>query len=135
MRLTRKRLDKAKEELERAQKGARARTLMGCDIEAVADSYRHARRVARKLGVDPDSAKVEMDGGAVANSYKYRAESSFIQLDSDGFCITRGRARSRPYGDNGRFRTSIACPEGKRAKDIKAPFGIEFTKMNGRLSW
>ena len=117
MKITAKTIRKAQSTLAETQRSARTRRLVPSQIPFAVTMYNRARRYIKRAGGDPDTVRVEIDGGAVCNAYQYSAESTWLRLDKNGFSFGRTWARKVSGGDFGLFRVSAAQIDDRPGKD------------------
>lgn len=79
------------EALEEVQKGARARTLNSEHVDEFYRAYRTLRTRARRDDIPLEALYVRISGGGVAHSYKYRADTTSINVRNGVLSVERGR--------------------------------------------
>lgn len=66
---------------------------------------------AKKHGAVPEDVYVEVNGGGVPNSYRYRAESTTLTLSNGVIKAIRGAARKGPRGDVTEVVSRVKMPK------------------------
>lgn len=126
-------------QLAKVEGSARARTLWTSELRDAVEAAHWARDYARKFGLP--EAGVELDGGAVPNSYAYTAETTRFTARWDErkgvwtWRLERARARKKARGGDGLLR--ISAGPWRDAKDAEALGyeGTERTKLRGDYAW
>lgn len=119
-------LDAVHQAVDRAQHGARARLLDNHDVEHALKLYRRALRWARRHGLQ--LGRVIIDGGAVPNSYKYRAESTYLELSPEnGIRAFRGPSHTASRGNSPTVRVAFVVDESDTSRGPDFP---PFTRLS-----
>jgi hypothetical protein len=113
------------------QERATVRCLSEADCQEARDVFKAFLLYCAKNGLQ--NPTLTMDAGAVANSYKYRADTTQLILQRDdtqeGSPITltahRTWGRKRPHGGPGLLRLAVTKPEDGRTWKQLQPFRFQ----------
>lgn len=128
----------------KAQASAKTRTLEQKNVESGAFLVlcKAALRLCEKYGLEKSSIEVYEDGGAVANAYRNRAETTALSFDGKTLNVLRTSARHVAGGDYGvrycRIRVPATNPVRNQLKadgwiDGRDPYARITTKMVNKL--
>jgi hypothetical protein len=120
--------------LDDVQARAQTRCLGNHDVESFAADVRRARLIAKRVGLTDKAVDVRYHGGAVPNSYRYRAEASYLEYSGGRLHVYRGDAVKASHGlsDETRVRLHIGkladLPDGveaalRRSRSVKSLHG------------
>ena len=118
MTITVPRIGTVEKQVQLAQKQASARRLSLDDIKAARVAYRAGLRYAAQMGIDPATVRVEIDGGAVPNSYKFWADTTLLILEKGEASASRASARFTAGGDDGQFCVRMLAPDKRKSREI-----------------
>ena len=88
-------------QLNSVQHKQRARLLDHADLDAFLDDLTAFVATCKTLDIPLRHLHGRVDSGAVTNGYRGQATATTIMLNGTDVRVTRGRARSVAYGDNG----------------------------------
>lgn len=100
------------------QQRARCRKLSEAELSEFLEQLLSVYAFCQEREIPTSKIFGRLDGGAVVNNYKYRAETTQVLFDGRGLRIERTFARKVPHGDDGVSRVGLLVPaQDEETKD------------------
>ena len=84
-------------------------------VERLPDGARPERPDRGALPLDPRTISVSVNGGFVPNSYKYRADATWLRYEAGRVSVRRDWAQSRSHGNGDTLVAKVRDPGHKSA--------------------
>ena len=108
-----KQLQAATVQLNTLQARASARLVEPDELREAARAVTSLRRYATRIGADPETCRVVVDGGGVPKKYNngHGGTATTVTVSATGARSVRERARSGAYGPDPLFRGHVENPD------------------------